>query len=72
MMVTVFVALSVALALAMRGHRDSALFAIAICLALAIILFLHEIYSPQYGFRMPWLQTQLGPDGLRAIGSLLA
>jgi len=71
MMVTVLVALSAALALAMRGHRDSALFAIAIGLALAIALFLYEIYSPQYGFRMPWLQTLLEPDGPRAMGGML-
>ncbi len=22
-------------------------------------LFLFEIYSPEYGFRMPWLQVQI-------------
>jgi hypothetical protein len=30
-----------------------------VCLALSIGLFLFEIYSPEYGFRMPWLQVQL-------------
>jgi hypothetical protein len=28
-------------------------------LGLAAGLFLYEIYSPQYGFRMPWIQTEL-------------
>jgi uncharacterized membrane protein required for colicin V production len=64
MMVAVFATLLAALALAMRGLRTAALAAMALCLALAIALFLYEIYSPQYGFRMPWLQTQLAPaDG---------
>jgi hypothetical protein len=30
-----------------------------VCLALSIGLFLFEIYNPEYGFRMPWLQVQL-------------
>jgi hypothetical protein len=74
MMVAVFAALLAALALAMRGLRSAALAAVALCLALAIALFLYEIYSPQYGFRMPWLQTQLEPaDGTgtaRGVGGL--
>ena len=27
-----------------------------VCLALCVGIFLWEIYSPEYGFRMPWLQ----------------
>jgi hypothetical protein len=27
-------------------------------------LFLFEIYSPEYGFRMPWIQTELSPGAL--------
>lgn len=27
--------------------------------AFAIGLFLWEIYNPEYGFRMPWLQVEL-------------
>jgi hypothetical protein len=30
------------------------------CLGLSIGLFLFEVYSPEYGFRMPWLQVQIG------------
>jgi uncharacterized membrane protein len=69
MMVAVFAALIAALALALRDLRGAALGAIALCFALAIALFLYEIYSPQYGFRMPWLQTQLVPsDGSESGG----
>ena len=32
--------------------------------ALAVHLFLWEIWSPETGFRMPWIQT----DGGRSIG----
>jgi hypothetical protein len=32
-----------------------------VCLALSIGLFLFEIYSPDYGFHMPWLQVLLDP-----------
>jgi hypothetical protein len=30
-------------------------------LALSIGQFLYEIYSPEYGFRMPWLQVDVPP-----------
>ena len=33
-------------------------------LALCISLFLWEIYSPDYGFRMPWLQVELDKSSL--------
>jgi hypothetical protein len=61
MMVAIFAALLAAMVLALRGRQSAALAAITLCLILAIALFLYEIYSPQYGFRMPWLQTQLAP-----------
>jgi hypothetical protein len=32
-----------------------------VSIALAVGLFLYEIYSPEYGFRMPWLQTLDNP-----------
>jgi hypothetical protein len=41
------------------GPRWLAVLSILTCLALSIGLFLFEIYSPEYGFRMPWLQVQL-------------
>jgi hypothetical protein len=43
-----------------------------VCLALAIGLFLFEIYSPEYGFRMPWLQVQLDTlPHVRSYGAAL-
>jgi hypothetical protein len=59
MMLVVFAALSSALLAAYCGPRWLSVAAILACLALSIGLFLFEIYSPEYGFRMPWLQVQL-------------
>jgi hypothetical protein len=59
MMLIVFAALSSALLAAYWGPRWLAVAAILACLALSTGLFLFEIYSPEYGFRMPWLQVQL-------------
>jgi xanthine/uracil/vitamin C permease (AzgA family) len=69
MMVAVFATLFAALLLALRGRQGAALVAIAACLILAIALFLYKIYSPQYGFRMPWLQTQFVPQNTVQAGS---
>jgi hypothetical protein len=65
MMLAVFAAISVALLAAYCGPRRVANLSMLVCLALSIGLFLFEIYSPDYGFRMPWLQVQLelGPHG---------
>lgn len=30
-----------------------------LCFAMVVGIFLWEIYSPDYGFRMPWLQVDL-------------
>jgi hypothetical protein len=40
----------------MRRLAVSCLF---LSLTLCVGLFLWEIYSPDYGFRMPWLQVDL-------------
>ena len=40
------------------GGRSLAVALFVLCLALSIGLFLFEIYSPEYGFRMPWIQTE--------------
>jgi len=61
MMLAVFALLSLALLFAYRGPRWLAALAMLVCLALSIGLFLFEIYNPEYGFRMPWLQVQLDP-----------
>jgi hypothetical protein len=57
MMLAVFATLSVALLAAYFGPRWLAALAMLLCLALSIGLFLFEVYSPEYGFRMPWLQV---------------
>jgi hypothetical protein len=59
MMLIVFATLSTALLAAHRGPRWLAVLSVLACLALSIGLFLFEIYSPEYGFHMPWLQVQL-------------
>ena len=57
MMAAVFAGLTAGLAFAWFGSRRAALVLIAVTLLLAIHLFLWEIYDPQYGFRMPWIDT---------------
>lgn len=59
MMVAVFTAMSLALIAVWFGRRWVAVALFAISLVLAFGLFLYEIYSPEYGFRMPWIQTEL-------------
>ncbi len=56
MMLAIFAALIVAFALVWWGQALVARLALGVCFCLAIGLFLWEIYSPQYGFAMPWLQ----------------
>ncbi len=58
MMAAVFTSLTLALVFGWLGRQREALGAIAVCLGLAIWLFLFEIYSPEYGFRMPWISTE--------------
>ena len=67
MMLVVFAALSLALVAAYFGPRWLAVLSMLVCLGLSIGLFLFEVYSPEYGFRMPWLQVQL--DGLPHLWS---
>jgi len=59
MMVAVFATMSGALVCGWIGRRwwATALFAASLCLAIGLFLF--EIYSPESGFRMPWIQTEL-------------
>lgn len=59
MMLVVFTTLSLALLVGYYGPRWLAVLSMLACLALSIGLFLFEIYSPEYGFHMPWLQVQL-------------
>jgi hypothetical protein len=59
MMFLIFATMSLALLGAQYGPRWFAILSMLACLALSIGLFLFEIYNPEYGFRMPWLQVQL-------------
>lgn len=59
MMVAVFATMTLALVYAWFGRRSLAVTLFTCCLALAAGLFLFEIYSPEYGFRMPWIQTRI-------------
>ena len=62
MMFAVFVAMSFALILGYMGRRTASLVSLFVCFLLSVWLFLWEIYSPEYGFRMPWIQVELVPD----------
>jgi hypothetical protein len=59
MMFAAFSALSLALVLAFARARGLSLAALALAFGLATGLFLWEVWSPAYGFRMPWLQGAL-------------
>lgn len=61
MMVAVFATMLLAFACAWLGRRALAIGAFVASLLMATGLFLYEVYSPEYGFRMPWIQTQLAP-----------
>ena len=70
MMLAIFLTLLLALVLARIGQSPLALAALALCFGLSVHLFLWEIWSPETGFRMPWIDTRLyGPpepsDGAR-------
>jgi hypothetical protein len=68
MMVAVFATMLLALVLGRVGPTWLAILSLIACLGLSVGLFLFEIYSPDYGFRMPWLQTMpdIGSPGRRA------
>jgi hypothetical protein len=55
-MAAVFATLLLALILEVAGLRRLAVGSLFVSLALCVGLFLWEVYSPDYGFRMPWLQ----------------
>lgn len=59
MMLIVFAAITLALLLDYLGLRRLAITSLSACFVLATVLFLWEVYSPDYGFRMPWLQGAL-------------
>ena len=57
MMAAIFATALLAFAASWRGHKRVASLCFLLSIALALGLFLYEIYSPEYAFRMPWLQT---------------
>jgi hypothetical protein len=59
MMALIFATMLAALAAATTHRPLPALLAAGLSLFLAIWLFLWEIWSPETGFRMPWIQTEL-------------
>jgi hypothetical protein len=65
MIVAVFSTLFLTLVLGWFGQRSLAMVALVACLAVFLWEFLFEIYSPEYGFRMPWIQTELLSPGLQ-------
>lgn len=56
MMAAVFATLLLAFILDLAGLSRLAASSLLLSLALCLGLFLWEVYSPDYGFRMPWLQ----------------
>jgi hypothetical protein len=58
MMASIFLVLLIAFILDFFGRR-LAVSCLLLSLTLCVWLFLWEIYSPEYGFRMPWLQVNL-------------
>jgi nitrate/nitrite transporter NarK len=63
MMIATFATLLIAFILDRMGARRCAVACLVACLILTIGLFLWEVYSPDYGFRMPWLKVEI-PRGL--------
>ena len=64
MMLLIFAALLCAFVLAWYGRARWAIRVFAGAFVLATGLFLWEVYSPTYGFAMPWIQV----ERLRAVG----
>ncbi len=59
MMAAVFGTMFLALVLGWFGRRWLAVASLPVCLVLSVWLFLFEVYSNEYGFLMPWIQTEL-------------
>jgi len=57
MMVATFAILLIAFVLSFAGLRALGVICLLASLALCLGLFLWEIYSPDYGFRLPWIQV---------------
>ena len=69
MMTAVFATLLISLILDHMGSRRCAVICLLACLALTVGLFLWEVYSPGYGFRMPWLKVEMERGPALTAGS---
>jgi hypothetical protein len=58
MMVLVFAALLAAFVCGWLHKTAAAIGLLALAFVLAAALFLWEVYSPRYGFAMPWIQVE--------------
>jgi hypothetical protein len=56
MMAAIFAALFAALVFEFAGYGRASIACLLLSFGLGAWLFLWEIYSPDYGFRMPWLE----------------
>ena len=56
MMAAVFASLLLAFILDLAGLWRLAISCLFVSFVLCVGFFLWEVYSPDYGFRMPWLQ----------------
>ena len=61
MMAAIYAILLIAFVLDLLGRGRLAVCCLFLSFIICVWLFLWEIYSPEYGFRMPWLQVELGP-----------
>lgn len=57
MMTLIFLLLLISFLFAWFRYEYIAICLFSLTFALVIGLFLFEIYSPTYGFNMPWIQT---------------
>lgn len=61
MIVAVFTALFLTFVFGWMAWWRLAALAVVVCLGVYVWEFLYEVYSPEYGFRMPWIQVELSP-----------
>jgi hypothetical protein len=58
MMAAIFAALLIAFLLNLAGRGRLAVACLLVSFVLGVGLFLWEVYSPEYGFQMPWLEVE--------------
>jgi len=68
MMVLVFATMFLTMVFGWFGRRSIAAVFLIACIVLSLGEFMWEIYSPDYGFDMPWIQTDAGPALPTRIG----